>query len=108
MLGSAGACATAWAAARLPAAAAAPRARNLRRSMGVLLLCCCCGKTSLTLDPGQARLAPAADAVAMLLGVLVALEALQDVVGLAPAGAHRRLGRSVRARPRAAQEHDRL
>src|SRR5581483_1406057 len=97
IFGSDGACATACATARLPAAATPPRARNLRRSMSVLL--------RLTLGPGQAGLAPAADTAAMLLGVLVALEAFEHVVGLFPAGAHGRFGGAVRAGAGAAQEH---
>src|ERR1044071_6908612 len=102
MLGSEGVCATACATARLPAAAAAPRPRNLRRFMdpptGLI------GAVSLTLNPRQAGLAPAVHRVAVVLAVLVAFEAFEDVVGLFPAGAHGRLGGGVRARPRAAEE----
>src|SRR5947207_4909220 len=66
------------------------------------------GPSDSGLGPRQAGLAPAADAVPVLRVVLVALEALEHVVGLAPARAHRRLRRAVRARARAADEHHRL
>src|SRR5436190_2672069 len=66
------------------------------------------GPSDSGLGPRQAGLAPAADAVPVLRVVLVALEALEHVVGLAPSRAHRRFGRAVRARTRAADEHQRL
>src|SRR4029077_20471961 len=106
VFGSEGVCATAWATARLPAAATAPRPRNLRRFMdpptGLI------GAISLTLTPRQAGLAPAVHRVAMLLPVLVAFEAFEDVVGFFPAGAHRRLRGGMRARAGTAEEHHRL
>src|SRR5439155_21140373 len=70
--------------ARLPALRLVPdRLRWGRLAYRVLRL----GRVvrGLALHPGQAGLAPAADAVAMLVGVLVALEAFEHVVALAPA-----------------------
>src|SRR5438034_8943928 len=66
------------------------------------------GPSDSGLGPRQAGLAPAADAVPVLRVVLVALEAFEHVVGVAPARAHRRLRRALRALPRAADEHHRL
>jgi len=48
------------------------------------------------------------DAAAMLLVVLVALEAFEHVVGLAPSSLHRGFGGAVRACPGAADEHYRF
>src|ERR1051326_367424 len=59
------------------------------------------------LCPRQSGFPPATHRVAMPACVLVALEAFENVVGLAPAGAHRRFGRAVRARARAPDEHHR-
>src|SRR5574343_2092761 len=59
----------------------------------------------LSLNPRQAGLAPAADGVAMAAGVLVALEALQDVVAVAVTGFGRSRSRRHRAGAAAAEEH---
>src|SRR6185369_1767971 len=61
----------------------------------------------LSLMPGQAGMAPAADPVALALGVLVAFEAFQDVVAVAVTDFGRRSGRGDRAHAAAAEEHDR-
>src|SRR5260221_13891537 len=62
-------------------------------------------RSELALHPGQAGLAPAAERAAVLLSVLVAFEAFQDVVGLFPAGASRGIRRGVRTHAGAAEEH---
>src|SRR5574343_1957798 len=81
-----------------------------------LLLSACCTLNSefrlffrltvgLSLNPRQAGHAPAADGVAMAAGVLVALEALQDVVAVAVTGFGRSRSRRHRAGAAAAEEH---
>ena len=50
-------------------------------------------------------MAPAADLVAVSVGVLVAFEAFQNVVGVGEACAHGEVGSGVRAHAAAAQEH---
>src|ERR1700694_3288002 len=95
MLGSDGVCATACDTARLPAAAAAPWLRNLRRFMDSPFLKI--AGSLLGLGPGKSRFSPAADGVAVLLRVLVALESFQDVVGLLPACTGGGFGGAVRA-----------
>lgn len=56
--------------------------------------------------PGQSGRAPAAHLAALTSGVLVALEALQNVVAVRIARLGRQGGRAVRAVPAAADEHD--
>src|SRR5574343_257168 len=60
----------------------------------------------LSLNPRQTGLAPAADGVAMAAGVLVALEAFEDVVAVAEAGFGRYRSCRYRAGTAAAEEHD--
>src|SRR5574343_140804 len=60
----------------------------------------------LSLNPRQTGLATAADSIAVAAGVLVALEAVEDVVAVAEAGFGRRRGRRHRAGTAAAEEHD--
>src|SRR5574343_1449146 len=60
----------------------------------------------LSLNPRQTGLAPAADGLAMAAGVLVALEAFEDVVAVAEAGFGRCRSCRYRAGTAAAEEHD--
>ncbi len=65
------------------------------------------GLTGLSaLQPGQPGVAPAADPVALAVGILVALEALKDVVAVGIAVCAGELRRTIRADAAAAKEHD--
>src|SRR6266540_5118508 len=64
-------------------------------------------KSASALSPGEPRDSPTAYRIAMTLGVLVAFEAFEDIVGIGVTGLGRNDGGLMRARARAAQEHHR-
>src|SRR5215467_16393697 len=66
-----------------------------------------CSEMCSALNPGQSGESPASHRVAVAVRVFIAFESLEDVVGVRVAGLRSGLGRVMRPRAGAAQEHHR-